>query len=182
MDAGRGRRDPARKEAHVAAFDVLASYVRRIPSGEHGDGGALEALRTHPRDGRPLQCEAGRSQAGFGGVASMSEQGGRVPTQERRSAPRSTIQVPVEYEDSVTGRGSTEDMSLSGVRIEHVSSVVPTEEELRLRFSLFSGSFETLFEGKVVRHTKEGFAIQFWNLDVAQLAALRRALPLDLSV
>ncbi len=101
---------------------------------------------------------------------------------ERRSAPRSRIQVPVEYEDSVTGRGSTEDMSLSGVRIGHVSSVVPIGEELRLRFSLFSGSFETLFEGKVVRHTKEGFAVQFWNLDVAQLAALRRALPLDLSV
>ncbi len=101
---------------------------------------------------------------------------------ERRSAPRSRIQVPVEYEDSVTGRGFTADLSLSGVRIKHVSSVVPIGEELRLRFSLFSGSFETLFDGKVVRHIKEGFAAQFWNLDVAQLAALRRALPLDLSV
>lgn len=112
----------------------------------------------------------------------MSEQGGLAPTQERRSAPRSTIQVPVEYEDFVTGRGFTEDLSLSGARIEHVSVVVPIGEELRLRFSLFSGSFETRFESKVVRHTKEGFAVQFWSLDVAQLEALRRALPLDLSV
>ena len=107
----------------------------------------------------------------------MSEQGGHVPTQERRVAPRLIIQVPVEYgQDDETGRGFTKDVSLSGVRIDQASLAVPTATELRLRFSFFLGSFETLFGGKVVRHTTDGFAVQFGSLDGAQLATLRTTL------
>ena len=83
----------------------------------------------------------------------------------------------MEYgQDAETGRGLTKDVSLSGVRIERASLAVPIETELRLRFSFFLGSFETLFPGKVVRHTTDGFAVQFGSLDVAQLEMLRTAL------
>ncbi len=83
----------------------------------------------------------------------------------------------MEYgQDAETGRGLTKDVSLSGVRIEQVSLAVPIETELRLRFSFFLGSYATLFPGKVVRHTTDGFAVQFGSLDVAQLETLRTAL------
>ena len=70
-------------------------------------------------------------------------------------------------------------LSLSGVRIEQASVAVPIETQLRLRFSFFLGSFETLFRGKVVRHTADGFAVQFGSLDAAQLEILRTALRPD---
>ncbi len=81
-----------------------------------------------------------------------------------------------------SGRGFTKDVSLSGVRIEQASVAVPIETELRLRFSFFLGSFETLFPGNVVRHTTDGFAAQFGSLDVAQLEILRTALRPDAHV
>ncbi len=110
----------------------------------------------------------------------MSEQGGHVPTQERRVAPRLSIEVPMEYgQDAGTGRGFTKDVSLSGVRIEQASLAVPIETELWLRFFFFRGSLKTLFPGKVVRHTTDGFAVQFGSLDVAQLEILRRVLRPD---
>ncbi len=97
--------------------------------------------------------------------------------EDRRAAPRLRIQAPMEYrQDAETGRGFTKDVSLSGVRIEQASLAVPIETELRLRFSFFLGSFETLFRGNVVRHTTDGFAVQFGSLDVAQLEILRTAL------
>ncbi len=100
-----------------------------------------------------------------------------MSTEDRRAAPRLRIQAPMEYgQDAETGRGLTTDVSLSGVRIERASLAVPIETELRLRFSFFLGSFETLFPGTVVRHTTDGFAVQFGSIDVAQLEILRRAL------
>ncbi len=112
----------------------------------------------------------------------MSEQGGHGPTQERRAAPRLGIQVPMEYGQYYeTGHGFTKDVSLSGVRIEQASLAVPIETELRLRFSFFLGSFETLFRGEVVRRTADGFAVQFASLDEAQLEILRTALRPDAS-
>ncbi len=100
-----------------------------------------------------------------------------MSTEDRRSAPRLRIQAPMEYgQDAETGRGFTKDVSLSGVRIEQASLAVLIETELRLRFSFFLGSFETLFPGKVVRHITDGFAVQFGSLDVAQLEILRRVL------
>ncbi len=83
----------------------------------------------------------------------------------------------MEYDhDAETGRGFTKDVSLSGVRIEQASLAVPIETDLRLRFSFFLGSFDTLFRGEVVRHTTDGFAVEFGSLDGAQLEILRRAL------
>ncbi len=100
-----------------------------------------------------------------------------MSTEDRRAAPRLRIQAPMEYgQDAETGRGLTKDVSLSGVRIEQASLAVPIETGLRLRFSFFLGSFETLFRGKVVRRTTDGFALEFGSLDVAQLEILRTAL------
>ena len=108
----------------------------------------------------------------------MSEQAGPGPPQERPRAPRFSVCVPMEYEDhAVTGRGFTENVSLSGVLIERASLPAPIGANLRLRFSFFLGSFETLFKGKVVRHAEDSFAIRFASLDEAELEILRRALP-----
>ncbi len=110
----------------------------------------------------------------------MSEQAGQGPPQERRQAPRFSVCVPMEYEDhSVTGRGFTENVSLSGVLIGQASSPAPIGASLRLRFSFFLGSFETPFRGKVVRHAEEGFAIQFASLVESEREILRTALPPD---
>ncbi len=97
--------------------------------------------------------------------------------EERRVAPRFSVQVPTEYEDSHMGSGLTENVSVSGVRIEHASKSVVIQTEIRLRFSFFVGSFDTVFRGTVVRHTGDGFAVQFGDMDEAQLAVLRRSLP-----
>ncbi len=108
----------------------------------------------------------------------MSEQAGPGVSLKRPRAPRFSVSVPMEYEDhSVTGRGSTENVSLSGVLIGQASSPAPIEANLRLRFSFFLGSFGTPFRGKVVRHAEDGFAIQFASLEEAELEILRRALP-----
>ncbi len=108
----------------------------------------------------------------------MSEQAGQGPPQERRQAPRFSVCVPMEYEDhSVTGRGFTKNVSLSGVLIKQASSPALIGTNLRLRFSFFLGSFATPFRGKVVRHAEDGFAIQFASLDEAEFEVLRRALP-----
>ena len=100
--------------------------------------------------------------------------------EDRRAAPRLRIQAPMEYaRDAETGRGLTMDVSLTGVRIEGASLAVPIETELRLRFSFFLGSFETPFQGEVVRHTTDGFAVQFGSLDATHLEILRTALLPD---
>ncbi len=108
----------------------------------------------------------------------MSEQAGQGPPQQRPRAPRFSVCAPMEYEDhSVTGRGFTNNVSLSGVLIGQTSSPAPIGANLRLRFSFFLGSFSTVFRGKVVRPAEEGFAIQFASLEEAQLEILRTALP-----
>ena len=112
----------------------------------------------------------------------MREQSGTGPPQERRRASRFDVCVPMEYVDhSTAGSGFTENLSLSGVLIERVSSPAPIGENLLLRFSFFLGSFKTPFGGKVVRHIEGGFAIQFASLDEADLEILRRALQPDVS-
>jgi hypothetical protein len=84
----------------------------------------------------------------------------------------------MEYADhAVTGRGFTNNVSLSGVLIGQASSPAPIGAFLRLRFSFFLGSFETPFRGKVVRHAEDGFAIQFASLEESELEVLRTALP-----
>ena len=83
----------------------------------------------------------------------------------------------MEYEDhSVTGRGFTKNLSLSGVLIGQATSPPPIGASLRLRFSFFLGSFETPFRGKVVRQAEEGFAIQFAGLEESEREILRTAL------
>ncbi len=99
--------------------------------------------------------------------------------QERRAAPRFSIQVPTEYEHANTpvGTGRTENVSVSGVLVERTSAEFPIDTELRMRFSFFSGSFATAFTAAVVRHTESGFAARFVDLDTAQIEVLQRALP-----
>ncbi len=96
--------------------------------------------------------------------------------EERRAAPRFSVQVPTEYEDSQMGSGFTTNVSLSGVQIEHASISTAIQTEIRLRFSFFMGSFDTVFRGTVVRRTGDGFAVQFGDMDAAQLVVLRRSL------
>ncbi len=96
--------------------------------------------------------------------------------EEQRAAPRFSVQAPTEYENSQMGSGHTENVSISGVRIEHVSKPIAIQTEIRLRFSFFMGSFDTLFQGTVVRHTGDGFAVQFGEMDEAQLEVLGRTL------
>ena len=99
--------------------------------------------------------------------------------EQRRVAPRFSVQVPTEYENSHMGSGVTENVSLSGVRIEHASRFMAIQTEIRLRFSFFVGSFGTVFRGTVVRHTGNGFAVQFGDMDEVQLVVLRRSLRLS---
>ena len=104
--------------------------------------------------------------------------------EERRTASRFSVRVPIEYENSRNsqnshmGNGVTGDVSLSGVRIEHASGSMTTQTEIRLRFSFFMGSFDTEFFGTVVRHTKDSFSVQFVDMDKAQLLVIRRSLRL----
>ncbi len=94
--------------------------------------------------------------------------------EQRRGAPRFIIQVPTEYEDSQTGNGLTENISISGVRIGRVSVSPAIHTEVRLRFSFFLASVDdTTFQGTVVRHTEDGFAVQFGDMGEAQLEVLR---------
>ncbi len=99
--------------------------------------------------------------------------------EERRREPRFSVQVPTEYENSQTGSGLTENVSLSGVLIEHASRSIPIQTEIRLRFSFFSGSFDTEFQGTVIRHTGGGFAVQFGDMDPVQVEVLRRIIRLS---
>ena len=98
--------------------------------------------------------------------------------EERRATPRFSVQVPTEYENSHMGNGVTEDVSLSGVRIKHASRSMATQTEIRLRFSFFMGSFDTEFCGTVIRRTEDSFAVQFVDMDQAQLLVIRRSLRL----
>ena len=100
--------------------------------------------------------------------------------QERRAAPRFSIQVPAEYEydKNPAGTGFTENVSSSGVLVEHTSAEFPIDTELRLRFSFFQGSFDIVFTGAVVRYTEDGFAARFVHLDAAQIGVLQRALSI----
>ena len=97
--------------------------------------------------------------------------------EQRREARRFIIQAPTEYKNSQTGSGFTENVSISGVRIENASVSIAIQTEIRLRFSFFMGSFDTMFQGTVVRHTGDGFAVQFGDIGEAQLEVLRRILP-----
>ncbi len=99
--------------------------------------------------------------------------------EDRRTALRFNVQVPTEYENSHTGSGLTENVSLSGVLIERVSRSIAIQTEIRLRFSFFIGSFDTVFHGTVIRHTEGGFAVQFADMDPVQLDVLRRILRLS---
>ncbi len=96
--------------------------------------------------------------------------------EEQRSAPRFNVQVPTEYENGHPGSGLTENVSPSGVLIEPASRSIAIQTELQLRFSFFIGSFDTVFQGTVVRHTEDGFAVQSMNMDEAQLEVLRKIL------
>ena len=95
-----------------------------------------------------------------------------------REAPRFDVQAPVEYENSHRGSGSTTNLSLVGVLIEYASTIIPIETEIRLRFSFFEGSFDTEFRGTVIRHTKDGFAVQFGDMGETQLEVLQRTFQL----
>ncbi len=98
--------------------------------------------------------------------------------EERRREPRYMVEVPTEYENSHMGSGFTENLSVSGVLIEPASRSMAIQTEIRLRFSFFIGSFDTVFHGTVIRHTGDGFAVKFGDMDQVQLEVLQRILRL----
>ncbi len=93
---------------------------------------------------------------------------------EKRAATRFLVQVPTDYENSHAGSGLTENLSLSGVLIEPASTSIKIQTEIQLRFAFFIGSSNTVFRGTVVRHTSDGFAVHFGDMDEAQLGVIRR--------
>ena len=97
---------------------------------------------------------------------------------EQRAAPRFAVRASTEYENSHMGSGSTENVSLSGALIEYASTSIPIQTKIRLRFSFFVGSFDTVFRGSVVRQTEDGFAVQFVDMGETQLEVLTRILRL----
>ncbi len=99
--------------------------------------------------------------------------------EEQRAAPRVSVQVPTEYENSHAGSGLTENLSLSGALIEPASRSIAIQTAIRLRFSFFIGSYDTVFQGTEIRHTGDGFAVQFGDMDQVQLEVLRRILRLS---
>ncbi len=94
--------------------------------------------------------------------------------EEQRAAPRFSVQAPTEYGNSHMGSGFTKNVSLSGALIEHASISLAIQTEIRLRFSFFMGSFDTIFLGTVVRQAGDGFAVQFGDMGETQLEVLRR--------
>jgi hypothetical protein len=99
---------------------------------------------------------------------------------ERRVETRFPIHVPVEFTNGdVAGSGVTGNVSMSGVRIDDASAEPRAGVNLELRFSFFLGSFETAVQGRWVRPTRGGFAVQFTDLDPVQQELLHRALPVD---
>jgi len=98
-------------------------------------------------------------------------------TEHRRSAPRFELRAPAEYSNGRDGRGTTENVSISGALIENISDPQPVGARLELRFSFFAGSYGTSFAGRVVRLTDRGFAVEFSELDGTQHRLLHNALP-----
>lgn len=98
-------------------------------------------------------------------------------TDDRRREPRFNVRAPTEYSDGRTGRGTTENVSLTGALLENISSQQPVGARLELHFSFFAGSYETPFAGHVVRLTELGFAVEFTDLDSSRRQLLHSALP-----
>ena len=109
-------------------------------------------------------------------MAAGAAGGGSMATSERRRQPRYSVQAPVEYTSSVTNSGLTKNVSRSGTLVEITSGLPMIKTELSLRFSFFLGSFATQFDGRVVRRTSSGFAIEFSRLDAGQREVLDRAI------
>ena len=99
--------------------------------------------------------------------------------EDRRTALRISVQVPTKYEYPHMGYGFTDNVSLSGVSIEHASRSMALQTKTGMRFCFFMGSFDILFRGTVVRLTEDGFAVQFGDLDEAQREVLHRGLHLS---
>ena len=94
-----------------------------------------------------------------------------------RPARRFLLRAPALFESPEVGSGTIENVSSSGVLIAHASRRFEVGSAVVLRLSLFPGSFETTFRGRVVRHTESGFAATFTALGPRQLETLRNALP-----
>ncbi len=108
----------------------------------------------------------------------MSARRRQPSLEERRIAPRFDLRVPVKYQHpTIVGQGTTWNVSLSGVRIAGASFQIRVGAGVMVRFSFFPGSSDTWFRGDVVRHTSDGFAVRFVELDPEHLEILRKALP-----
>ena len=96
---------------------------------------------------------------------------------DRRRAIRFEVRAPTQYANHERGTGTTENVSVSGVLIQNATRAVGVGSSLEVRFSFFPGSFDTPFTARVIRHTDDGFALQFDDLGPPQISLLRSALP-----
>ncbi len=87
--------------------------------------------------------------------------------------------MPVEFRcATLTGRGSLQDVSLCGARVEEVDRRPLVGDRLRLVFGPGSSEYGSWVPAEVVRHTVTGgFAVKFYDLDVRIMGILRRLLP-----
>ena len=100
------------------------------------------------------------------------------PKSDGRIAQSFSISAPVEYEgDQIRGSGITGNVSLAGLLLEYVSTPVAQGKELRLRISLYPGSFDVEFRAHVVRQTDRGFEVQFVDPTPEQKKVLSACLP-----
>ena len=75
-------------------------------------------------------------------------------------------------------RGSVENMSVSGARIEGAGIQPPKGESLKLGFCLHVEALPVPIRATVVRHTDSGgFAVEFENVDFRTQLLLRALLP-----
>jgi CBS domain-containing protein len=72
----------------------------------------------------------------------------------------------------VEGRGTLEDISVTGARIEQAVPTLKAGTALRLRFAPDAGLTVEL-RGKVVRETESGFAVEFTHVPAALKTLLR---------
>ncbi len=92
----------------------------------------------------------------------MSETPPENPLKERRTAARFDLEGRVDYGAvEVEGSGRLHDLSTNGARLDDVTHRLKPGVKLELRLVLVRGGVPLALQGKVVRETKTGFAVEF---------------------
>jgi CBS domain-containing protein len=141
--------------------------IRRVPLVDAN--GELVGIVTH---GDLLRTYVERMCRGSRELGSLHV----MPQGHQRRATRHTLRAPVEYRaEALVGRGTTWDLSESGVHVAWSDPPPLPGTEVRLRLSFGPGA-ELEIRGEVVRETETGFAVRFLEIDDVERELLQRAL------